>query len=40
MTDIVQLPGDEAERLLKHRCAGITKESLQLPGPDYVDRVV
>src|SRR3989338_686455 len=40
MTNIVQLLGEEAEHLLNHRCAGIPKESLHLPGPDYVDRVV
>ncbi|HTN94517.1 MAG TPA: class I fructose-bisphosphate aldolase [Gallionella sp.] len=40
MTSIEQLLGKEAEHLLQHRCAGIPKESLQLPGPDYVDRVV
>ena len=40
MTNIVQLLGDEADHLLKYRCAGIPKESLHLPGPDYVDRVV
>ncbi|MDO8989346.1 MAG: hypothetical protein Q7U91_06900 [Sideroxyarcus sp.] len=40
MTNIVQLLGNEAEDLLKYRCAGIPKESLHLPGPDYVDRIV
>ncbi len=40
MTNIVQLLGDEAEYLLNHRCTGIPKESLHLPGADYVDRVV
>ena len=40
MTNIVQLLGDEAEQLLGYRCSGIPKESLHLPGPDYVDRVV
>ncbi len=40
MTNIVQLLGTEAEHLLKYRCKGIPKESLHLPGPDYVDRVV
>jgi class I fructose-bisphosphate aldolase len=40
MTNIVQLLGDEAEQLLGYRCTGIVKESLHLPGPDYVDRVV
>jgi DhnA family fructose-bisphosphate aldolase class Ia len=40
MTSIVQMLGEEAESLLTHRCTGIPKESLHLPGPDYVDRVV
>jgi len=40
MTNIKQLLGDEAEHLLAHRCTGIPKESLHLPGPDYVDRVM
>ena len=40
MTNIVQLLGDEAEQLLDYRCTCIAKESLHLPGPDYVDRVV
>ena len=40
MTNIVQLLGDEAEQLLGYRCTGIPKESLHLPGADYVDRVV
>src|SRR5688500_978190 len=36
---INQILGAEARALLEHRCEGITKESLQLPGPDFVDRV-
>jgi class I fructose-bisphosphate aldolase len=40
MTNIVQLLADEAEYLFNHRCAGIPKELLHLPGSDYVDRVV
>ncbi len=40
MTDITKLLKDEAAHLLQHRCSGIPKESLHLPGPDYVDRVV
>lgn len=40
MSNIVQLLADEAEYLLTHRCLGIPKESLHLPGTDYVDRVV
>ncbi len=40
MTDIVQLLADEAEYLLNHRCIGMPRETLHLPGPDYLDRVV
>lgn len=40
MTDIESLLGREAESLLKHQCQGIPKESLYLPGPDFVDQVV
>ena len=40
MTDITKLLADEAAHLLLHRCTGIPKESLHLPGSDYVDRVV
>ena len=40
MTDIVGLLGAEAESLLSHTCRTISRESLHLPGPDYVDRVV
>ena len=40
MTDITKLLKDEAAHLLAHRCSGIPKELLHLPGPDYVDRVV
>jgi len=40
MTDIVSLLGAEADRLLGHVCKGIPKQSLHLPGPDFVDRVV
>ncbi len=40
MTNIVQLLGEEADHLLAHRCIGIPKESLHLPGADYVERVV
>jgi len=39
MTDIVKLLGTEAEGLLDHVCKGIPKESLHLPGPDFVDRI-
>ena len=40
MTNITTLLADEAAHLLQYRCTGIPKESLHLPGPDYVDRVV
>lgn len=36
---IRQLLGNDAS-LLEYRCQGIPKESLHLPGPDFVDRVV
>ena len=39
MTDVIELLGEEAEELLTHRCVGIDKQLLQLPGPDFVDRV-
>ena len=40
MIDIQNQLGAEAESLLGHVCAGITKENMHLPGPDYIDRVV
>ncbi|CAK0747636.1 fructose-bisphosphate aldolase class I [Gammaproteobacteria bacterium] len=40
MTDVTQLLAGEAEYLLAHHCEGIPKDTLQLPGPDYIDRVV
>src|SRR5271165_6140048 len=38
-THISELLGAEAESLLKHVCKTIPKESLHLPGPDFVDRI-
>lgn len=40
MTDIQALLADEAQTLLEHTCAGVTKDRLHLPGPNYVDDVV
>ncbi len=40
MTDVLELLGNKAEHLLQHECKGIPKDMLQVPGPDYVDRVV
>jgi class I fructose-bisphosphate aldolase len=37
--DIQALLGDEAEALLNYKATAVPKESLQLPGPDFVDRV-
>ena len=37
-TNIEQLLGADA-KLLEHKCAGITKDQIQIPGPDFVDRV-
>lgn len=31
--------GDQAENLLGHKCQTISKDSLHLPGPDWVDRI-
>jgi len=36
---IRELLGAEADSLLKYECKGIPRQSLQLPGPDYLDRV-
>ncbi len=40
MTDITAILSDESESLLNHVCNTIPKESLQLPGSDFVDRVI
>jgi fructose-bisphosphate aldolase, class I len=40
MTEIAKLLGNEASHLLDHRCRGFPRESLHLPGPDFIDRVV
>ena len=37
--DLHALLGDDAESLLNHTCAGITKEQIHVPGPDFIDRV-
>jgi fructose-bisphosphate aldolase, class I len=36
---IQSLLGPEAEDLLTHTCTGFPKETLHLPGPDFIDRV-
>lgn len=40
MTDTLTHLGDEAEYLLDHKCKGLPKEMVQLPGPDFVSRVI
>lgn len=36
---IVELLGKEADSLLNHECKTVDKETLHLPGPDFVDRI-
>jgi class I fructose-bisphosphate aldolase len=36
---IEDLLGAEARSLLEHRCQGISRDTLHLPGPDFVERV-
>jgi len=38
-TPIGELLGAETDNLLKHVCKTIPKQSLHLPGPDFVDRI-
>ena len=37
--DYTTLLGDDAQDLLTHNSSGIPAESLELPGPDFIDRV-
>jgi class I fructose-bisphosphate aldolase len=38
-SQIIKMLGNQADDLLGYVCKGVPKESLQLPGPDFVDRV-
>lgn len=38
--DTIAILGDEAKDLLEHKCTTIPKELIQLPGSDFIDRVV
>lgn len=38
-SQIVDILGDDADYLLKHKSAKIDKATLHVPGPDFVDRV-
>ena len=37
-SNLEQILGEDAAPLLRHQCKTIPKESLHLPGPDYVER--
>jgi len=37
--DFERLLGADAKSLLEHQCKTIPKESIHLPGPDYIDKV-
>src|ERR671912_325128 len=39
MPTVEEILGSDAAGLLQHQCKTIPKESLQLPGPDFVDRI-
>lgn len=39
MSKVIDLLGDQAKNLLNHKCNTIPKESLTLPGPDFVDNI-
>jgi fructose-bisphosphate aldolase, class I len=38
LSELEAILGDDAASLLQHKCETIPKESLHLPGPDFVDR--
>jgi class I fructose-bisphosphate aldolase len=40
LKNIQTLLGSEADHLLRHTCKTFPKESLHLPGPDFVDRIL
>jgi class I fructose-bisphosphate aldolase len=40
LNQLAELLQDEAHDLLNYRCQAVKKESLELPGPDWVDRVM
>ena len=39
LSGIADLLGQDASALLEHRCQTIPRDSLHLPGPDFIDRV-
>lgn len=36
---IAKMLGDDAKKLLEHRCTTIPRERIHLPGPDFIDRI-
>ncbi len=40
MAEITDYLGDKAGYLLEHQCQGIPRDTLHLPGPDFIDRVM
>src|SRR3970040_2208853 len=38
-SNLEQILGDDAAALLRHQCKTIPKESIHLPGADYVERI-
>ena len=40
MTNIAAILNNESDSLLNHICTAISKHDLQLPGPDFIDRVM
>jgi len=40
LEEITKLLGSEADSLLSHHCETVAKETLHLPGPDFIDRVL
>jgi len=39
MSNLQEILGIDAENLLSHTCKKVTKETLNLPGPDWLDRI-
>lgn len=39
MSKVIEILGSKADGLLNHTCKTITKESIHLPGADFVDRI-
>ena len=39
MARTIELLGTAGKSLLEHRCQTIPRESLHLPGPDFIDRI-